>query len=576
MKLDTQARPANERRALLAVDTDRVQDYVYESARLPEVRGASALLDWLGEAVRHLLERGPGGVLDTLTDSRGNRLSLDPREDVTDFTGAYVPEPVKGRTQAVLDDLQALLPTGGAIDVVYSAGGSLLAVVPYDQADAIGECLTRLYRDVTLVASATYAFVPYDDSQFQHCFRVLGRELRRKKDREPQAVSSEFLPGAREERCSSCDLRVSIGQYVRDWISNDRPRPICAACRIKIQARNLPKMAEKLRDTAKEMGKDWAGIYPFAQDLEDVAARCDSDDGSRERKYVAAIYMDGDGMGGRVESQATSAANLGLFSQRLGEAMERAVLETLVRLHPPIEHKEWPFQIVYIGGDDLFLLVPAARALDVSRAIAQRFAQLMAEYALTVSAGVVMCHPHYPIYFLHRMAKALCASAKRRGGGGVDFEILRSGAVASTDPAKLRQRITAVVGGGTDRVEGRSLTMRPYTWSDLDRLLAVYRDLRSADYPKGQLISMASEALKSRLEGSSLYVYQVARAQREERAALTRVASELCASAPPPWRVTELDARDGVRRLCYSTMLGDLVEMYGVVKKEAPSDTPCD
>jgi CRISPR-associated protein Cmr2 len=286
--------------------------------------------------------------------------------------------------------------------------------------------------------------------------------------------------------------------------------------------------------------------------------------------------MAGDGMGARVEGQATSAANLGLFSQRLGEAMERAVLETLVRLLPPIEHDEWPFQVVYIGGDDLFLLVPAARALDVSRAIAQRFEQLMAEYALTVSAGVVMCHPHYPIYFLHRMAKALCASAKRSGGCRVDFEILRSGAVANTDPAELRKRLTSVIGGGTGRVERRSLTMRPYTWSDLDRLLDVYRDLRSADYPKGQLISMASEALKSRLEGSSLYVYQVARAQREERAALTRVSSELSASAPPPWRVRELDARGDVRRLDYCTMLGDLVEMYGVVAEVRPVDTPCD
>ncbi len=574
MKLDTQASPANERRALLAVDTDRVQDYVYESARLPEVRGASALLDWLGEAVRHLLERRPGSVLDTLTDSDGNRLSLDPREHVTDLlTGAYVPEPVRDRTRAVLGNLQALLSTAGDIDVVFSAGGSLLAVVPYAQADAIGECLTRLYRDVTLVASATYAFVPYDDSQFQHCFRVLGRELRRKKDREPQTVPAMYLPGARETRCSSCDLRVSIGQYVREWIPGDRSRPICAACRIKIQARNLPGMAAKLRDTAAAMGKDWADIYPFAQDLEEIGRRCAPAGASEGRDYIAAIYMDGDGMGSRVEAEATSAGKLRQFSQNLGEAMGSAVLGTLVSLLPP-QPRKWPFQVVYIGGDDLFLLVPADVALDVARGIADRFGGAIP--SLTVSGGVVMCHPHYPIYFLHRMAKALCSSAKRSGGCRVDFEILRSGAVANTDPAELRDRITAVAGGGTDRVERRSLTMRPYTWSDLDRLLDVYRDLRSADYPKGQLISMASEALKSRLEGSSLYVYQVARAQREERAALTRVSSELSASAPPPWRVRDLGARGDVRRLDYSTMLGDLVEMYGVVAEVRPVDTPCD
>ena len=39
----------NGTRALLAADTDRTQDYVFESARIPEIRGASAILIDLNE-----------------------------------------------------------------------------------------------------------------------------------------------------------------------------------------------------------------------------------------------------------------------------------------------------------------------------------------------------------------------------------------------------------------------------------------------------------------------------------------------------------------------------------------------
>lgn len=558
-----------EPKCLLAVDVDRVQDYVYESARLPEVRGASALLDWLGERLGDLL-RDP--YIDFTAELS---TALDPYEGVTIPGSGPPPTPilavpgiaprVADRAQPSLRRLQAIWrqPGFSGAEVVYAAGGSLLAIVPAAQAEDIGECLTDLYTAVTLVATATYATVPYDPTRFQHCYRVLGRELRRRKDSAPGSTAERFLAGARQLRCSSCDLRASIGEFTHEHSSEETERrPICAACRIKIQARGLPRMAGRLRDVVVELGKEWGGWYDFARDLEEIGRRCCPASVSGGREYIAAIYMDGDGMGSRVESEATSAENLREFSRKLGQAMQEAVLRTLARRLPP-ERDKWPFQIIYIGGDDLFLLVPADVALDVAKEIRDRFAGAMSD--LTLSAGVVMCHPQYPVYFLHRMAKALCANAKRKGGDRVDFEILRSGSVVATEPGELRKRITAVEGDGTSRVERRSLTMRPYQWDDLAGVLEAYRSLRSVGYPKGQLIVLASEALKGRLEASSLYVYQVARAREGQVDALKQIAERLGAVAPPPWKMDDTRSHDGRQVRGYSTILGDLVEMYGVV-----------
>jgi hypothetical protein len=140
--------------------------------------------------------------------------------------------------------------------------------------------------------------------------------------------------------------------------------------------------------------------------------------------------------------------------------------------------------------------------------------------------------------------------------------------VTSTDPGDLRRRITPVEGGGTDRPERRSLTMRPYTWEDLGRLLCVYRNLHRVEYPKGQLISLASTALENRLEGSSLFVYQVARAPDSQAAVLTEIVAEFGAHAPPPWAARYGRSTDGRETQDYATVLGDLVEMYGIVKED--------
>lgn len=43
-------------RALLSADTDRTQDFVFESARLPEIRGASRQLDDLNAEIAELVE----------------------------------------------------------------------------------------------------------------------------------------------------------------------------------------------------------------------------------------------------------------------------------------------------------------------------------------------------------------------------------------------------------------------------------------------------------------------------------------------------------------------------------------
>ena len=55
--------------ALLSADTDRTQEYVFESAKLPEIRGASRQLDDLNVQIGKMVKNEKGEVI--LADGGG-------------------------------------------------------------------------------------------------------------------------------------------------------------------------------------------------------------------------------------------------------------------------------------------------------------------------------------------------------------------------------------------------------------------------------------------------------------------------------------------------------------------------
>lgn len=97
--------PMGTPQALLAADTDRTQDYVFESARLPEIRGASRQLDDLDRRAANLVRQRGG-------------------------------------------------------QVILSGGGRLLAIVPLDEAEALALEVEKEYVSETRVATTTVDWRP--------------------------------------------------------------------------------------------------------------------------------------------------------------------------------------------------------------------------------------------------------------------------------------------------------------------------------------------------------------------------------------------------------------------------------
>ncbi len=95
--------------ALLSADTDKIKEYVFESAKLPEIRGASMILDDLNQE----------------WPEKGNYQLLDPRSP-SNLREIFLHYGLPTRRNK--DDQQV-------DSIIYAGGGSLLALVPLNMAE---------------------------------------------------------------------------------------------------------------------------------------------------------------------------------------------------------------------------------------------------------------------------------------------------------------------------------------------------------------------------------------------------------------------------------------------------------
>lgn len=530
---------------LIALDADKIQSYVFESARLPEVRGASRLMAEAGRQARRLLAEAHGEE-----------------------------------------------------SVCYSAGGSLLGYIraTADDAEKLVAELERKFLEVTVVATATAVAVPCEvdprtnDGSFRQARNVAAYLLRRKKDSRSAVPFFEAPPYA--QRCSSCDTRPA--NHLVPTPGDEDRRPICCACQIKLDRGRHDRNEQKgpFDDLPEPLKSELAAKYPSVEQpvslpptLEDIISP-----GMRETADdIGVIMLDGDGMGSKLEDKDWHQTQQ--FSKEVEKCLTTAVCTALAENLTPVGYygdirddrptNVHPFDIIFQGGDDLFVIVPAREALDIAAAIVESFAEHAGKSELTkgctLSGGVVIAPVHYPIYYLQRLAEQLCKSAKqgRRDDnsleGWIDFEIIKSGSAGPASLSDMRSDRTREVTGARQWLQ---LYDRPYSVDKLKALLCATREI-GGDLPKGQLLMMVTALNQDRLCGSTYLLYQLAKLSNDSkaRAQLAKMVGDgkptLSYREPPGWRKKHHDERGVV----YSSCIPDIADLFDVVdRKENDSE----
>jgi hypothetical protein len=559
--------------AMLSADTDRTQDYVFESARLPEVRGASRQLD-------------------------------DLNDHIAEMVG-----------QAFHEEC-----------VVYAGGGSLLALVPGDEAQLKrlrGEIET-LYPKKTDVATITVDWrmvtpkmvrLGYPDGRFGGLARWAGGWLRRRKEDKPPGPFFEAPPHA--IRCRSCNTRPADPfASFPDW-------RLCKTCKNKRiyegrlawfrRFQDFLDHHSQLRDEKYYRGYDRFPPFPSLREEKESPPRWLPQDlselgqASLARKgYVGLIHLDGDDFGDLFHHIPTGACYR-QFSDDIMETAKYVVMAALAtHLHPAqVRASEarqeigeelapgelvWihPFEIITVGGDDIWLIVPGDCAIPIAAAISKAFTEAGLsrpdeDDPCTLSGGVVIADDHNPVRILQDLAKKLTLEAKRArheaeeeaeaevNAGYVDFHIFKSADMLDRKISTLRRKYPYTLSGLGEHGKDLRLMARPYPADVLYKLWQKLEALRGpkSPFPTSQMHRLAEALLLGRHQSTLFYEYQRARDTDDgyfERLddALRAVQGDRVRD-PTPWKDLEHDLYS------HQTALWDIAELYEFVSREGKS-----
>ena len=448
--------------SLIAFDTNHIKGYVFGTNRLKEIRGASSILD---------------------------SLNRDKTVEIAKGFGARK---------------------------VFAHGGGALFIVDSHQAGVLGQAVQRLYHEETGGgASITYALQPISDYGTQNIMtakKLNGSvtmadvlkllRLRLRLTKESQHMMLRPADGTQQNdvfthialpthallcTCESCGIAYAQDTWKDpDDVDDDEGRYCCVCIGKRQEDRDVKNALHNARKTRVSDRTLWGRILqslgesylpagsPIPQRPKDFNAFREFTHG---KEYLGLIYADANSMGKAFEKLETLQE-----VKDLAERIDSAVFEAMghaIRKHLPVKGDTFPFDILLVGGDDIVMVTPADKALQVAHTLAERFHQLTKNY--TLSIGVVLAPVKYPFSLQHDLVGETLRAAKESEAR----QVRRN----SDDDRQEQSRVNFVVVTGNTSLSYQKqygemhckrklpnknefyATLRPYTLPDLAWLL---------------------------------------------------------------------------------------------------------
>lgn len=480
---------------LVQVEVGGVQSYIFDGSRLRGWRGASALLDQAE------------------------------RVDIPD----------------------ALASHGEAVTVLRRGGGVVLLGVRKGLLDAddeehalaeIEETVADAYRRSAPGAQVYSSRVPFDGDEVQASLSTLSFRTTERRNQAPQGDPEASLLGALVRPCGSCGARPAQ----TDSEINDDGTLLCSVCEAKatygrrvrteqmsgsLLARFAGSLADR-PDSARQVSpEEVPDCVP-----DDLNAIAEVGNGS-----IALIQADGNSLGKTVQ-QIGSRAQYEALSRGIADAVETAVFDTLAE-HGPRgggQSKTLPWEVIFLGGDDVLIATADDIALEVARALTRRVEEetrVLFDEAplgaldrpyLSMGTGVVVADPHVPMATLRSLAHSLERSAKDR-----TYALMEDGSrreVSTLDFHRITGSGSASLSYIRDyalrpsRALGRpdvALTQRPFTIDEMERVIDVAQAWSREQLPGHKLQALRESLFDSPAAAMQQWTHVVARASNSEQ-----------------------------------------------------------
>ncbi|MDF2387429.1 type III-B CRISPR-associated protein Cas10/Cmr2 [Nostoc ellipsosporum NOK] len=363
--------------------------------------------------------------------------------------------------------------------------------------------------------------------------------------------------------------------------------------------------------------------------------------GNASKDFIAYIYADGNNMGGYIQKIRTP-QDYQEFSKDVELATEYAVYQALAGHLQPHRLQNFKddestlengdlihlFEIITIGGDDIILIVPANKALAISKTIGERFEKILlkqvplaeiteskkiigcykikqeikpedlkkchrykpteaeaSQCKLSTSIGVLITAYNTPIYYAEDLTKQLLKSAKERAkklkqagycGGTVDFLTMKSVTMISSNIKEFRQE--ALIKNLSPKLK---LYAAPYTLHELGGIINAIQALKQAKFPKSQIYQIRSLLERGKHTAILNYRYFRVRLKQGKQELKEEFEEAWCWPKDSnnkgnlaPWIYDNGSLEyDQLDYPLYETIWRDIVDLYDFIASPEDSDT---
>ncbi|NER94330.1 MAG: type III-B CRISPR-associated protein Cas10/Cmr2 [Symploca sp. SIO1B1] len=356
-------------------------------------------------------------------------------------------------------------------------------------------------------------------------------------------------------------------------------------------------------------------------------ARSLTEIGNASNGFVGYIYADGNNMGGYIQNELNTPEDYRKLSRDIFTATEESVYHALGQhLHPhklkdltgENQHRNGaiihPFEILTIGGDDVILIVPADKALEIAKNIGDKFEQILLEKEdyrikdkeliahsrechryqgkipllpsqgkLSMSVGVLLASANTPIYYAENLTNQLLKSAKKKAkqlkqwygyhGGTVDFLTMKSVTMISSNIESFRQEALTQQ---LPKQQKLKLYGAPYTLHELGGLLKTAEKLKESEFPRSQLYQIRSLLERGKHTAILNYRYFRVRLKADQQKLLKDYFEQAWCDAKTnkgnlaPWM--SLLKED--ETTTYETIWRELVDLYPFIPESKSQEDP--
>lgn len=417
--------------------------------------------------------------------------------------------------------------------IIYCGGGNVFAVVPDNDID-IEYDLERFYEDVTITAQS--AFISYKTTLkdllndykdvIRDCEEMLEDRKKLKlylnvdpncgdinkgivdKDMAINEIMHKPIESGAKLICKFCNLR-DAHYTIR---TSEGEKGVCLSCLHKIEAGTHAKSGfheDFQRMHLKKFGQRQYGGKKV-QGLDEIGA-------FKNNGYMALIYGDGNNFGNIIKN-IKNVCEMMYFSRKAESSAFKATLEA-IRKGYETEGEEIPFEVIELGGDDIFIITPAKSSLAMASKLIETFdkefqnkSDIDKSANVTMSIGVAISKYSTPIRNMFELANKLLKKAKSYSKemdneiGTVSFAVLESNMYLELDRVKSESY---------DFIHQGILN---YTWINMNKLINLIMKLKEdKKMMKSRIYKLRDAAsMMLPLEFKLFYMYDRSRSNIED------------------------------------------------------------